>query len=56
MTVGNEQLILDLKGLDLSCHDASVDNEQSAAAMYDSVSNKKSAAAMYESKLNGVEH
>ena len=52
----NEQLILDLKGLDLSCDDASVDNEQSAAAMYDSVSNKKSAADMYERKLNGVEH
>jgi len=40
----------------VSCHDASVDNGQSAAAMYDSVSNRKSAAAMYESKLNGVEH
>jgi len=33
----NEQPILDLKGLDLSYDDASVDNEQSAAAMYDSV-------------------
>ena len=52
----NEQLILDLEGLDLSCDDASVDNEQPTAAMYDSVSNKQSAAAMYESKLNGVEH
>jgi len=52
----NEQLILDLEKLDLSCDDASVDNEQSAVDMYDSVSNKQSAAAMYESKLNGVEH
>ena len=52
----NEQLLLDLEGLDLSCDDASVSNEQTAAAIYDSVSNKQSAAAMYESKLNGVKH
>jgi len=43
----NEELILGFKGLDLSCDDGSVDNDQSSAAMYDSVSNKKSAAAIY---------